>query len=91
MKNHTPGRILHPSPFTLHRLLFTISFCHLITVCRFVYQPSQQFLDAVAQLAYCYVGELPVKQIHLISCNAACMPETRIVWYMYNLQLRRNA
>ncbi len=57
-----------------------------VTVCRYVHPPSARFFDAVTRLAYAFSGQLRVKDISLIACNAACMPESRTVWHTYTLR-----
>lgn len=56
-----------------------------VTVCRFVQPPSSKFLDAVNRLAYAFRGDLRVKDVSLISCNAVCAPESRTLWHTYSL------
>ena len=56
-----------------------------VTLCRFVCPPSARFFEKLTWLATVYQGQLPVKQIDLITCNAVCLPEARTIWHSYLL------
>jgi 2'-5' RNA ligase len=57
-----------------------------VTICRFVHPPSTRFFDTMARLSTAFSALLPVQTIHLLSCNAACTPESRTVWHTYHLR-----
>lgn len=68
------------------RLISDTVFFGNITLCRYVQQPSKRLLNVVKQRRYAYCGRLKVRQIHLITCNAVCVPESRTLVNSYTLQ-----
>jgi 2'-5' RNA ligase len=56
-----------------------------VTLCRYVRQPSERFWRAVQKMAHVYRGELLIEEIHLITCNAVCSPESRYIRHSYKL------
>ena len=48
-----------------------------VTLCRYVQPPSERFLNAVAERAHAFAAELRIDVVHLITCNAVCVPEFR--------------
>lgn len=57
-----------------------------VTLCRYVRQPSKRFCEAVEYMAHVYRSALKVEEIHLITCNSVCAPESRSILYSYKLR-----
>ncbi|KAB8318595.1 hypothetical protein SD81_015335 [Tolypothrix campylonemoides VB511288] len=62
----------------------TIFFGNM-TLCRFTHEPSSSFQNKVKELENIYIGEMPVTEISLITCNAVCHSKTRKVIGTYKL------
>ena len=59
-----------------------------VTLCRYVRQPSKRFCEAVEYMARVYESTLKVEEIHLITCNSVCAPESRKILHSYKLRDR---
>jgi 2'-5' RNA ligase len=57
-----------------------------ISLCRFTHQPGEGFLAKVRELEDVFIGELPIKEINLITCNNVCRPDTKRVIGTYKLK-----
>jgi 2'-5' RNA ligase len=57
-----------------------------LTCCRLTQSPSQELRDRLQSLDLSTLGAIPVQQIHLITCNAVCHPNSRTVIGTYRLQ-----
>ncbi|MFA5076360.1 MAG: hypothetical protein WC480_03005 [Patescibacteria group bacterium] len=57
-----------------------------ISLCRFVHEPSLAFMNKVEAMARISVGNLPIKQISLITCNKVCSQESQKIIGTYNLK-----
>ncbi len=56
-----------------------------ITLCRFVHQPSDAFLQAVSGLRHEFHRLLKVRQLHLVVANPVCTAATRRIINSYDL------
>lgn len=56
------------------------------TVCRYTHEPSKQFLNKVSEMEHIRMGEVLVKDVHLITCNSICSKDTRSIQGTYRLQ-----
>jgi 2'-5' RNA ligase len=56
-----------------------------ITFCRFTQKPSLDFENKVKELEDIYIGEIPVSEIKLVTCNAVCHPKSRKIIADYQL------
>lgn len=63
----------------------TIFFGNL-TCCRLTQSPTQELHDHIQSLDLSALGAIPVQQIHLVTCNAVCHPNSRTVIGTYRLQ-----
>lgn len=57
-----------------------------ITLCRFTSEPGKKFTDQVEEMREFKIGQLNVKNIKLITCNAVCHPKTRKIIGEYQLK-----
>lgn len=48
-----------------------------ITLCRFISKPSKNFTNQVKKMRKLKIGQIKIKNIKLITCNAVCHPKTR--------------
>ncbi len=62
----------------------TVFFGNL-TVCRLTHSPSLEFRQRVKELETTHIGEMKVKELHLITCNSVCHPKTRKIIGTYQL------
>jgi 2'-5' RNA ligase len=56
-----------------------------ITFCRFTQKPSLDFENKVKELEDIYIGEIPVPEIKLVTCNAVCHSKSRKIIASYKL------
>ena len=59
-----------------------------LTICRLTHSPGDAFRQQVQELATVKIGEMQVTQIHLVTCNSVCHPQTRTLIGMYSLNNR---
>ncbi len=56
-----------------------------ITFCRFTQKPSLDFENKVKELENVGIGEIPVSEINLVTCNAVCHSKSRKIIASYKL------
>ncbi len=57
-----------------------------ITLCRFTQNPNSSFKNKLQELENIYIGEMPVSEVSLITCNSVCNPKTRKIIATYKLR-----
>ncbi|MFA7245287.1 MAG: hypothetical protein WC070_03875 [Candidatus Magasanikbacteria bacterium] len=57
-----------------------------ITICRFTKQPSKEFIEEIKKFRNIKIGKLKVKEINLVTCNAACYPNSIEIINSYKLK-----
>jgi hypothetical protein len=48
-----------------------------MTVCRFTQTPSQTFQAQLQIMEHQFIGEMPITEIHLVTCNSICSDKKR--------------
>lgn len=48
-----------------------------MTICRFTQTPSQEFLAQVQTMEHQFIGEMPITEIQLVTCNSVCSDKNR--------------
>lgn len=56
-----------------------------ITLCRFTHQPSPVFFETVAELKSISIGEFPITELFLVSCDSVMSPESLTIHGRYPL------